>query len=101
VERLTVFHLLICYAIAFGIQNKLTFLFNKLDLLDRLLTCTYCLGFHCGWMVWLFDWALEGTPPGEEWYAIPSLIAWGLISATFCYVLDAAVRWLETNSQGE
>lgn len=99
-NRLTLLHLLVAYALAFGIQNKLTFLYGRANLLDRLLSCTYCLGFHCGWMAWLLDWAMTGSTPAEGWYIIPSLVAWALSSSVFCYILDALVRWLEGNTPG-
>lgn len=95
---LTILHLLVAYAICFGIQNKLTFLFNRAKLLDRLLSCTYCLGFHCGWLAWLMQYGATNEAPAEGW-AIPlSVLMWALCSAASCYVLDAGVRWLEEST---
>ena len=100
-STLTILHLLVAYALCFGIQNKATFLYQKADLLDRLLACTYCLGFHCGWVVWLLGWAVTGSTPAEGLHIIPSLVLWCMASAAFCYAADALVRWLESNTAGE
>ena len=90
-------YLLLAYGLTFGIQNKATFLRGKFALLDRLLKCTYCTGFHAGWMTWLLAWALEGGLPGASTPLgiAASLVAWGLSSAAFSYGVDTAIRWLE------
>lgn len=98
---MTFFHLLLAYALAFGIQNKATFLYNRADLLDRLLACMYCLGFHCGWMLWLFEYLRTGQPPAQGWQVVPSLLVWAFVSSAFCYSWDVLVRWLESNIRGE
>lgn len=100
------FYMLVAYGLAFGVQNKLTFLYSEAyhlsgepaNLLDRLLHCTYCTGFHTGWMVWLLSWWVEGKPQQEGWGAPASLLTWAFGSAAFCYVVDAFVRWLESGT---
>jgi hypothetical protein len=96
--QLTVLHLVFVYALCFGVQNKLTFLYGRAELLDRMLSCTYCLGFHCGWVTWLWHWLMAGKPPGEGWAIPASVVFWALVSAAWCYILDAVVRWLEGNT---
>ena len=89
-------YLLLAYGVTFGIQNKAGFLRGKLAVLDRLVKCTYCTGFHAGWMTWLLAWALEGRAPVSQPPSIAaSLVAWGLSSAAFSYGVDTAIRWLE------
>lgn len=96
------FYLLLCYGLCFGFQNKIPFLYGKLSILDRALKCTYCTGFHCGWMVWLLVWAATGTPMAEGAIAIPaSVLGWSFASAAFCYAVDAGIKWLEVNSSTE
>jgi hypothetical protein len=89
-------YLVLAYGLTFGIQNKATFLRGKLAVLDRLVKCTYCTGFHSGWMTWLLAWALEGRAPATQPLGIAaSVVAWGLASAAFSYGVDTAIRWLE------
>ena len=96
---------LVAYGLCFGLQNKLPFLYSEeyresgepQRFLDRLLHCTYCTGFHCGWLVWLLAWGVEGKPPAGD-LGIPfSLVAWAFGTAGFCYAVDALVKWLEVH----
>lgn len=89
-------YLVLAYGLTFGIQNKAGFLRGKLAVLDRLVKCTYCTGFHAGWMTWLLAWALEGRTPASQPLGIAaSFVAWGLASAAFSYGVDTAIRRLE------
>lgn len=103
----TLFYLLLAYGLSFGFQNKLPFLYSEAyresgvpqRFLDQLLHCTYCTGFHTGWMTWLLAWGIEGEPPTMG-LSIPfSVLGWSFASAGFCYVLDALVRWVEANTE--
>lgn len=92
-----VFWLLVAYAVCFGIQHKTPFLQERFILLDRLLVCTYCTGFHAGWITRLLAW--QAMPLPKDYPALAAeLITWALASAAFCYVVDAAVKWFEVNS---
>ena len=87
-------YLLFAYSITFGVQNKALFLRGRHRFLDALVKCTYCTGFHSGWMVWVFSrFAERSLPTWDE--AVLSVLSWGLTSAVFAYVLDTAVRWCE------
>lgn len=101
-------YLLLAYGLCFGLQNKLPFLYSDeyrasgepKNITDRLLHCTYCTGFHTGWMAWLVAWWVEGKPPVSETTSIPgSVLLWAFASAGFCYVVDAGVRWLEAHTE--
>jgi len=89
--------LVFAYAVAFGIQNKVPFLY-RFEWLHGFLGCTYCVGFHAGWMTWLMAWAVTGTTPAGEWHIFPSVMLWALTSSAFCYSLDALVKYLENNA---
>ena len=101
------FYLFLAYGLCFGIQNKLPFLYSEDYLetqvperfLDRLLHCTYCTGFHCGWLTWLLAWGVEEEPIGGLDWSIPfSVLAFAVASAGFCYAADAMVKWAEANT---
>jgi hypothetical protein len=92
--------LLLAYGIAFGVQNKLPFLRGKLAVLDALIKCTYCLGFHTGYLAWGLYWVMErpslGTDAGSIALSVVlAVVTWGLSSAAFSYGVDTAIRWLE------
>lgn len=96
----TLTYLLFAYGITFGIQNKAPFLRGKVDLLDALVKCTYCVGFHAGWMAWIFYWTVENPSLGVGDLVIArnivlSVLTWGLSSAAFSYGIDTAIRWFE------
>lgn len=75
------------YGICFGLVNKVTFL-RRVEFLDRMLDCSYCTGFHAGWITSLIMVPLTG-------FAWASLILSAFASAAFCYIIDTAVIYLE------
>ncbi len=89
-----IYSLLIAYAVCFGIQNKLLFLRNRHELLDHLLVCTYCTGFHAGWLTYIL-WVQPDSIFNMVKYIIP-LLGFSLASSAFCYALDTLIRLMET-----
>lgn len=87
-------YLLAAYGLAFGLQNKATFLRGKLKFLDAMLKCTYCTGFHAGWVTYLATIPLENAHPAPKLIPLIALI-WAFASSAFSYSLDTAVRRLE------
>ena len=91
--------LLVMYGLAFGLQNKVAFLRGKLDVLDSLLDCTYCLGTHTGWISWFIYAGLVAQFPADTWYQnIVSVLVWAMCGAAFSYIADALVRYWESNT---
>ena len=80
--------LLASAGVTFGIQNKIPFLHRKSDILDSMLNCTYCTGFHAGWLVYLLSAGLKGM-------IIKDLILFSFASAIFSYALDELIKYLE------
>tara|TARA_Y100001973_G_scaffold106820_1_gene188381 strand:+ start:16735 stop:17058 length:324 start_codon:yes stop_codon:yes gene_type:complete len=85
------------YGIAFGLQHKLpgawSGTLNKVfqkGFLETLLTCTYCVGFHAGWIIYLCS--ISG---GEKSFSIGYLIVYAFAGASFSYSIDAYVQNLE------
>ena len=89
-------HILVMFGLCFGFQNKLPFLYGRSVFTDKLLRCSYCLGFHCGWLTWLltalvaWDWPAT-TVQGN----VVSAVLWAFLGAASCYLLDTGSKWVE------
>jgi hypothetical protein len=51
----------------------------------KLLSCYFCVGFHCGWMVYLLQ---------AEYYKFQFFILWGLAGAAISLILDGLLTKL-------
>ena len=95
--------LLSAYGVTFGLQNKLPFLWGKVGILDNLLTCTYCTGFHAGWLVWIlwkFDpvaWMVRDSQVNVA-FSMMDVILFAFASSVFAYLMDSAIRVMEHHS---
>jgi hypothetical protein len=93
--------LLAAYGLAFGVQNKVSFLHGKIRVLDALLRCSYCMGFWTGWVTWGLSWVTMGSPimapsiPGNPLQMVTAGFIWAMASTVFCYVLDVIIVRLE------
>lgn len=70
---------------------------------DRLLACTYCTGFHAGWVTFLAFLVVEGPlVPLSDPRAIPAhavgLLVWAFCSAVFCYSVDTLTKFFELST---
>jgi hypothetical protein len=98
----TLLHLLAAYGLAFYLQQKAAWLTDpirtRVELADKLLSCTFCLGFWCGLLVRGAGSVVAGEvyQVGLPEYAF-SLLGFGFASAAFSYGVDAAIQWLEEN----
>jgi hypothetical protein len=62
----------------------------------RMLVCPFCTGFHTGWLMWLaISW------DKLAWAKIPEAFLFALASSAWCYVVDTAAQWLESNTPTE
>lgn len=86
--------LLVCASgITFALQHKIPFIHNKISFLDKMLKCTFCTGFHAGWIAYLalmFDMFV----PREA-------VLFSFASAIFSYATDEAIKFLEEASYGD
>lgn len=85
--------LLAAAGITFGLQHKVVFIHKKLSWLDSMLKCTYCTGFHGGWLAYL----LAKAPKVD----LQELLLFAFSSAIFSYALDELVKYLEEASYGD
>ena len=85
------------YGVAFGIQHKLPGMWDgaakkvfRDGILEALLSCTYCVGFHAGWISYLCYSLHEMSMPN-----MGGAILFSFAGASFSYTIDAYVMSLE------
>ena len=61
---------------------------------DELLTCSFCTGFHCGYVTYFLFWLSAGATPLSWEHAVQAFLA-GMASAAWCYFLDTAIAKME------
>lgn len=84
---------LVCaYGIAFGLMNKVEFL-RKVKFFDRMLSCSYCTGFHAGWITWAATRPAYGLDLSVK--GIAPVLVWTFASAAFCYTVDVVSQLAE------
>jgi len=86
--------LLAVYGLCFSLQNKVGFLW-RINFLEPLLTCTFCLGFHAGWMVYVATWGIDHLQYGESPFQIAQMLNWAFAGAAWCYIVDGVMKWIE------
>lgn len=89
----TLFDLVCAYGICFGLMNKVDFL-RKIDFFDRMFSCSYCTGFHAGWVTWVLSRAVYGVEYSLA--GIAPIVCWAFASAAFCYAADVSLQLAES-----
>lgn len=90
----TLVHLFLAYGICFGLMNKVDFLHGKSKFTDALLKCTYCTGFHAGWLAWAVTLPLRSVE--LSWMLPLWALAWAFSSSVFCYAADTVLQLAES-----
>lgn len=90
---MSLLELLACYGLTFGLMNKTLWLQNRSQFAASLLSCSYCTGFHSGWIIYLAS-NLDKLSTTNVGFLVNSML-WSLASACFCYSLDVAMQKLE------
>ena len=80
--------LLACYGIVFMLRYRMPFLRGKIGLLDQLLDCPYCAGFHVGFF--LLHFAALSIDYQTPILFMIGFITWGFSSAAVSYILYLA-----------
>ena len=91
----SVVDLLLAYGLCFGLMNKVDLL-RKVAFFDRMLSCSYCTGFHAGWIAWGLTRVVHGLPRTAQEALTP--ILWAFASSAVCYLLDAASQAVESTT---
>ena len=88
---MSLFELLTCYGLTFGLMNKTSWIQNRLKFTKKLLSCSYCTGFHAGWLVYL------STLNKMNIHNINTkdFFVYSFAAAAFCYIIDTALIKLE------
>jgi hypothetical protein len=90
---MSLFELLACYGLTFGLMNKTLWLQNRSQLASSLLSCSYCTGFHSGWIIYLIS-HLDSLGV-KETNNLTDLVIYSFASASFCYILDIFAQKIE------
>jgi hypothetical protein len=87
------FDFLLAYGFAFGAMNKVDFI-RKAPFFDKMLNCSYCTGFHAGWLTFLAKGFTSSSLALTPQFFVSALL-WGLASAAFCYLADTLSQTAE------
>lgn len=90
---MSLFELLACYGLTFGLMNKTLWLQNRSQFAASLLSCSYCTGFHSGWIIYLAS-NLDKLGIVDVDFLVRAIL-WSFASACFCYVLDVLAQKFE------
>jgi len=82
------------YGLCFALQHKITFLHQKSEFLDAMFKCTFCTGFHTGWILWVLYHLAEG-PLVLSIANLIHLLIFALVSSASCYLIDCLATFLE------
>lgn len=77
--------------ITFTIQHKMKFLRGRVGLLDSMLKCTFCTGFHGGWMAYLLSYGPVVN--------IREVLLFALCSAWINFAADEITKFFERGSK--
>jgi hypothetical protein len=95
--------LLLAYGLCFGLMNKVDALRSEKwhfgAFFNRMLSCSYCTGFHAGWLAWVLSRPVYGLELTLKGFA-PAL-AWAFASSAFCYLIDTTAQTVERISSKE
>ena len=86
--------LLCAYSVCFGLQHKVPFL-HRVAFLTKMLSCTYCTGFHAGYLTYFIFKICEYIQNGSLAIECSEVFVYSFASAIFCYVVDVVVQYFE------
>ena len=84
--------ILLVYGITFFLQHKTYSLLSKVPFFKKMLECTFCTGFHGGWIAFLL---LVPPAPFLRLSIIVEMIVAGFIGAASSYIVDTLISKLE------
>jgi len=103
-----IYLLIVSYGITFGLQHKiptklLSLIQEKIKWVSSLLACSYCTGFHAGWMTWLLFAIAQADLLDQtiKFGMFIDMTLFAFASAGFSYLMDVLTQWLELSVQSE
>lgn len=69
-------------------MNKTAWIQNRIKFIDNMLACSYCTGFHAGWISLLI------LHPAL-FKDFQTILFWSFVSSSFSYIVDTFVAYLE------
>jgi hypothetical protein len=73
-------------------MNKIPFM-RKVSFFDRMFSCSYCTGFHAGWIAWALSRGIHGFEDKPSF--LLGAVVWAFASSVFCYLIDTIAQFLE------
>ena len=86
------------YGITFFLQHKAYPLLSKEPLLKEMLECTFCTGFHGGWIAFLLLSKQQHVLNAEF---VAQIISWGFAGASAAYIVDTIISKIEEYGHGD
>ena len=96
-----IYLLIVAYGITFGLQHKVPFIWKKSAFVDEMLGCSYCTGFHAGWITWILYSSAQANLLDEPltFALFVNMILFAFAAAAFSYLMDVVSQWLELSVQ--
>ena len=86
------------YGIIFFLQHKAYPFLSKQALLKEMLECTFCTGFHGGWIAFLLLSKQQHVLNAEF---VAQIISWGFAGASAAYIVDTIISKIEEYGHGD
>tara|TARA_R110000824_G_scaffold132128_2_gene294392 strand:- start:578 stop:889 length:312 start_codon:yes stop_codon:yes gene_type:complete len=92
------------YGMCFGLMNEklpvLSWILSRLPIarvgrenfFERMFACSYCTGFHTGWITWAASRVIGSGSLQED---VVGGVLFAFASSAFCYSLDVTLQRLE------
>jgi len=84
--------ILTSYGITFFLQHKAYPYLEKNEFLKKMLECTFCTGFHGGWIAYFL---LAKHEPVLRMELVLHLIGYGFAGAAAAYIVDTLISKVE------
>ena len=67
---------------------------SRSSFMEKMLSCSFCTGFHSGWISFFLLYFSGLTPPVER--LLPALLVYSFCGASFSYLMDILLLRIES-----